>query len=79
MLPFLKQKQPGGVTTEYRKPDQEPEQDESDQVLIACMQDFSQALTEGNHKAAASAFRAAFDLLEMEPHNEIEHDEQEEE
>jgi hypothetical protein len=76
MLPFLKQKQAkdAGVITQLRSPDEGQEQDSSSGLEMA-MQDFSRASDAKDFKGMAAAFKAAFDILESEPHDEISHEE----
>lgn len=78
MLPYVKIRRPSsGVVIETRKPDVKPE-DSDDSGLQAAMSDFADALDSRDTKAMASAFRAAFDMLEMQPHDEVSHEESEE-
>lgn len=67
MLPFLKNKMEGSVSapveSEQRQPDNEPE---SDSLEVAMKELFNAK----SDKERAAAFRAAFDLLEMQPHEE---------
>ena len=73
MLPFLKHKQEAAVAipveSEKRKPDHEEEYDS----LHACMEELTAAVHAKDAAAAAEAFRAAFQILESEPHEEAEH------
>ncbi len=70
MLPFLKLKQEGSasgpVDSMERKPDGEPEYD----VLESAAEDLCHAIESKDYKAAAAALRAAFELLESQPHEE---------
>ncbi len=80
MLPFLKkQKQMAGVSMEYRKPDQKPEQNQEQDGLEMCAQDMLSAHASADKKALASALRAAFAILESEPHHEGPHTEEDSE
>ncbi len=73
MLPFMKiRRQDAGQMVEMRKPDEksDPKPDAPDDGLEAAMGDLSQALASKNHREAAAAFRAAFQILESQPHEE---------
>ncbi len=74
MLPFLKQKQhqAPGIAMEIRKPDQESSEDHA---MLAAAKDIMDAISAGDHKRLAAAFRAAFEILELEPHDEVSHEE----
>lgn len=67
MLPFLKSKRSTGISVEYRKPDQQKEENQEDPALKACADDILKAVEERNPKALASALRAAFDVLQSQP------------
>lgn len=62
LLPFLnvKNRNQGGVSTEYRKPDESSEK--SDGGLEACAADILRAINENNSKALAGAIQAAYDV-----------------
>lgn len=70
MLPFLKNKMEGSVSapveSEQRQPDNEPESDS----LEVAMKELFDAKSD---KERAAAFRAAFDLLEVQTHEEAAH------
>lgn len=81
LLPFLnKNKNQGvaGLIIKQRTPDEKPQenQDDNDQdaAIHACAQDLISAVHAHDVKATAEAMRAAFDILESMPHDEIEHD-----
>lgn len=77
MIPFLKDKNKNsssGVSIEIRKPDM-PESEEN-HGLMECMKQLSNALHSNDSKAAAQAFKDAFEICESYPHDEYEHDEQ---
>jgi hypothetical protein len=79
-LPFLVRKpNQGGISTEVRKPDQSPEDNEEDQGLMACAEDLINAVHSRDKKATAEALKAAFELMDSEPHNEGEHTNEQEE
>ena len=72
MLPFMKIKRVDqGQIVEIRKPDKKQEDSEDDGLEVA-MLDLAEALGTKDKKAAAAAFRAAFQILETEPHSEAE-------
>lgn len=78
MLPFLrKQRQVAGISTEYRKPDESKER-EMDGLELAA-DDMLRAIATSDKKALAAALRAAFQILELEPHLEGPHEDTEEE
>ena len=71
MIPFLKDKQASVASASapiQRKPDEDAEPDYDG--MEACMSELAAALKADDSKAAAVAFRAAFDLLESQPHEE---------
>lgn len=73
MLPFLKKNHEaaasGPVESLERKPDEGAEYD----VLESAAEDLCKAIESKDYKGAAAAIRAAFELLESEPHEEGEH------
>lgn len=73
MLPFLKKqvKHQSGLLIKHRPADETSEKPESSLDLHA--KDLMHAIAAQDVKAIASALKAAFDCLEMEPHDEIEH------
>lgn len=75
MLPFLKPKAVAGVIISQRKPDgsKEPEdkmEGDEDAALSACAVDLIRAIHAKDEAGTASALRAAFQVLESEPHPE---------
>jgi hypothetical protein len=85
-LPFLKSKaQSAGVIVSHRKPDtaeaerhDEDNKEENDNAgLEACASDLIEAVHSRDNKRAASAMRAAFELLESQPHEEAGEEEEE--
>ena len=70
MLPYLKKQKEGSVSAPIesikREPDGEPEYD----ALESAAEDLCNALESKDYKAAAMALRAAFELLESQPHEE---------
>ncbi len=76
MLPFLSKKNNGtaSLTIKTRTPDEHSDKEPNEnEGLEECMSELSEALTSGDKKAAARAFKAAFQICESEPHEEGEH------
>lgn len=70
MIPFLKNKEAGvsaPIESIERKPDDGAEEFDS---LESAAEDLCIAIGSKDYKAAAAAMRAAFQLLESEPHEE---------
>lgn len=79
MLPFLQKHKSGGIASvimSKRQPDgsigqASPESsEEAPDGLESAAQDMIDAMEKKDVKALASAIRAAFDMLESEPHDE---------
>ena len=70
MIPFLKNKLDASASMPAesikREPDEEPDYD----GLEAAAEDLCNAIEKKDYKAAASALRAAFELMEAQPHEE---------
>ena len=70
MLPFLKRNQEASaaspIESQQRKPDHEEEYD----ALESAADELMAAVKANDSKGVASALRAAFDLMESEPHEE---------
>lgn len=83
MLPFLKlkqQKQGASVLTKVRQPDSNDTQTQSDdqdpaESIHQCAKDLISAVHAGDSRKAAEAMYDAFCILEMQPHDEAEHEE----
>ena len=78
MIPFLKKQRGGiaGISTEYRKPDEttkEKSAADEEPGLKACAADLMRAVSNGDEIGVAKAIRAAFEILDSEPHEEGEH------
>ena len=75
MIPFLKRKDDVSISVSpdsiKREPDEDKEED-YDSLEAAC-EDLCNAIEKKDYKAMAAAWRAGFDLLEMQPHEEIHH------
>lgn len=79
MLPFLKRKDEAsasGPVDPIQKMHTTEDEQEFD-PLESAMEELCAAIERKDYKAAAEAFRASFDLLEMQPHDEIDHGENE--
>lgn len=74
MLPFLKNKHEGSMSENdeplKRKPDQEQEYD----MLESASEELISAVHSKDVKAVCSALRSAFQMLDMEPHEEGPHE-----
>jgi hypothetical protein len=77
-LPFLKLKnsRQDGVITQVRPTDEGKEPAEDLSGLEAAMADLCHAEEAKDYKGMAKAFKAAFEMLESEPHNEYPHNEE---
>jgi hypothetical protein len=60
------------VESTKEKDEVEPEVDEDGQLVA--MEELMVAIKEDNKKAALEAFKSLFQLLELEPHDESEHE-----
>jgi DNA-binding GntR family transcriptional regulator len=82
-LPFLMKPKVSSTTiVEHRKPDEtvgEDSPDSNDEGLNSAASDLIDAVHSRDVKGAAAAMRAAFELMESQPHEEINHDEDEQE
>lgn len=64
------------VIIQDRSPDN-PNTNQEDSGIKACASDLLSAIKADDIDGIASAFKAAFDILEMKPHDEINHKENE--
>jgi hypothetical protein len=71
MLPFLKKKI-GSTLIMQQKPDGSIEDSHDEEGLSEAIQDLFMAYEKKDVEAGARAFRAAFQILESEPHEENE-------
>ena len=77
-LPFMKKRQVAALIIQNRTPDgvkTEGAEDSQDQGLMSCAEDLIRAVHAKDAQAVASAMRAAFEILESEPHEEAEQSE----
>ncbi len=74
MIPFLKRKDEASVSIPADKIKREPDDDSEEDYdgLEAAAEDLCHAIKAEDYKAAASALRAAFELMEASPHEEYE-------
>lgn len=73
MIPFLKRKDEASISAPVDKIERKPDEDKEVDSLEVAAEDLCNAVHAKDYKAAAAALRAAFDLMEMEPHKEGEH------
>ena len=71
MLPFLKNQKEGSASTSVESIKREPDESDHYDVLESAAEDLCKAVQAKNYKGAAEALRAAFQLLEAEPHEEF--------
>jgi hypothetical protein len=76
MIPFLKKRDEASASAPAGKIERRPDEDKEEDYdgLEACMSELAAALKSDDPKAAAVAFRSAFDMLEMQPHEEGPHE-----
>lgn len=79
MLPFLKPKAANqvGLIIKTREPDEKPDEtndDSGDHAIGACARDLISAVHARDEKGVSEALRAAFEILESEPDNDMEDD-----
>lgn len=75
MLPYLRQKQEGSASAPIEAIERKPDEGAAEyDVLESAAEDLCKAIESKDYKAAASALRAAFELLESEPHEEGSHE-----
>lgn len=72
MIPILKKKE-GSVSAPIESIKREPDDGAEYDALESCAEDLCTAVKSDNYKLAAAAIRAAFQLLDEEPHQEGEH------
>lgn len=75
MLPFIKKSTNPGVISKPVSPDdyQEPKELNEDDGLEMAAQDILTAIEHRDYKALAAAIRAAFEIVDAEPHFEADH------
>lgn len=70
MIPFLKHKNDASASAPIESIERKPDEGAEYDVLEAAAEDLCIAIEAKDYKAAAAALRAAFELLESEPHEE---------
>lgn len=78
-LPFLKFRKDSGISMAVRPSDftsSETQEEDKDQGLIAVSGELLIALNNKDTRAIAEALRAAFEILDSEPDEEISHSEE---
>lgn len=73
MLPFLKQKHEGSVSSPVESKKREPDHEQEYDALESAVSDLFSAYKSMDFKAGAVALRAAFEILDSEPHEEGPH------
>jgi hypothetical protein len=73
MLPFLKKKQEGSMSAPVESIEREHDEGAEFDVLESAAEDLISAVHAKDVKGVAMAMRAAFELMESEPHKEGEH------
>lgn len=74
MLPFLKPKKQAGVVSVVTKPDGKQEPDNSNDGMVAVAEEMMSAISMKDAVALADAMKAMFQMMEMMPHEEIDHE-----
>lgn len=75
MLPFLKKNKEASASAPVDSLERKPDSAESEyDPLEACAEDLLQAMEKKDVKMLAAALRSAFELCEMEPHKEGDHE-----
>ncbi len=70
MIPFLKRKDEASVSMPAEKIKRDPDEGAEIDSLEVAAEELCNAVHAKDYKAAASALRAAFELLESQPHEE---------
>ncbi len=70
MIPFLKHKHEASVSAPVESIKREPDEEAPYDGLESAAEDLCNAIEAKDYAAAAAAIRAAFQLLELEPHDE---------
>ena len=70
MLPFLAKTKEGSVSAPVEVQKREPDEEQDYDSLESAVEDLFAAFKANDVKAGCAAFRAAFDLLESQPHEE---------
>lgn len=70
MLPFLKHSKDAAVSMPVETMERTPDEGAEYDSMESAAEDLCNAVHAKNYKAAAEALRAAFELMESEPHEE---------
>lgn len=70
MLPFLKKSQEASASGPIESQTREPDEDKDFDTLEVAAEDLLFAIEQKDSKAVAAALRAAFELMDSEPHSE---------
>lgn len=73
MLPFLKNNQEASASGKIESVERKPDGEEEYDVLESAAEDLCRAIKADDYKAVAAAWRAGFQLLDSEPHEEGPH------
>lgn len=73
MLPFLKKQQDGSISSPVEHVKRESDEESEYDMLESAAEDLISAVHSKNIKGVCSALRAAFEMLDAEPHEEGEH------
>jgi hypothetical protein len=80
MLPFMKPRKIQGVIVDNRKADgsKHDKKTQEDHGLNQAAEDLIRAIHDKDIDAAAAAMRAAFEILDSQPHEEYPHEDEDE-
>lgn len=73
-LPFLKLQNEGSASSPVESSKRKPDEDSDYDMLESAAEDLITAMHSKNIKDVCSALRAAFEMLDMEPHEEGPHE-----
>ena len=73
MLPFLKLKQDAASSSPVESIERTPDESSEYDSMESAAQDIMDAIKASDPKALAAALRAAFELMDSQPHTEGEH------
>jgi hypothetical protein len=75
LLPFLKHSQDASMSAPVESVEREPDEGAEDDYdsLESAAEDLCAAIGAKDYKAVAAALRAAFELMDSEPHEEADH------
>lgn len=73
MLPMLKDKKEASIALPSDSIQREPDEEQEYDFMESAAEDLCHAITSKDYKAIAEALRAAFDIMESQPHEEGPH------